>query len=122
MTHPILPQASDAQSSREILGSWERLRAMCPAASPVFCYPNGAYSAREVTTLLASGLIGALTSEFRYASRHAFSASDARRRFTVPRVASHDEHRHCAVVNGIERAKLGIRRGGAGWTTAGSAC
>jgi peptidoglycan/xylan/chitin deacetylase (PgdA/CDA1 family) len=123
VTHPILPQATDAESSREILGSWARLRDECPAATPVFCYPNGAYSAREVTMFLESELVGALTSEFRYASRCAFSASDKRRRFAVPRVASHDEHRHFVqIVNGIERAKLGIRRGGTGWTTAGSPC
>ena len=57
MTHPILPQATDAQSSREILESWARLRDECPAATPVFCYPNGAYSAREVTTFLGANLL-----------------------------------------------------------------
>jgi peptidoglycan/xylan/chitin deacetylase (PgdA/CDA1 family) len=121
VTHPILPQASDTQSAHEILGSWERLRAECPAATPVFCYPNGAYSAREVTTFLGSGLIGALTSEFRYASRCAFSDTDLRRRFAVPRVASHDELRHFVqIVNGIERVKLGARRGRDGWSTVGA--
>ena len=121
VTHPILPRATDAQSSREILESWSRLRDECPTAVPVFCYPNGAYSAREVTTFLESQLVGALTSEFRYASRCAFSANDERRRYAVPRVASHDEFRHFVqIVNGIERLKLGVRRARGGWSTAGA--
>ena len=122
VTHPILPQTSDAQAERELLDSWSRLREMSGAATPVFCYPNGAYSPREVTTFLNSGLIGALTSEFRYASRSAFSAPNLRERFAVPRVASHDELRHFVqIVNGIERVKLFARRGFGGWSSAGAA-
>ena len=121
VTHPILPQTSDEQSAREITGAWQRLREMCDATVPVFCYPNGAYSAREVTTLGKTDMVGALTCEHRYASRSAFAAENPRRRFAVPRVTSHDEFPHFAqIVNGIERVKLRVRDGKTGWSTAGT--
>ena len=86
VTHPILAQASDAQSAEEIIGSVERLRAEAARPVSIFCYPNGRpqdFGEREFATLRSVGIVGALGQEG-HASRNAFRAPDGA--YRVPRV------------------------------------
>lgn len=121
VTHPSLPSLSDATSRHEILDSWRRLKEVIPAALPVFCYPFGAYTAREVEILAASDMQGAVTTEFRYSRLGAFAPSAGPRRFTTPRVGYDDDRlQFLQTVSGLERIKLGVRLGQRGWGTAGA--
>jgi len=91
VTHPILSQTPAAQSEAELSGSWNRLREELNQPVPVFCYPNGGsldFGARELATLGALELAGAVVGEPGYVGTTAFHARpDARwrvRRFAFP--------------------------------------
>ena len=117
ITHASLPMTSDTQAKHEIEGSWARIRQECPGAVPVFCYPFGAYSHRDVDILLGTDMVGALTTEPAYATRAPFSGSGGRGQFEVPRFGYPDEvldFRQLAT--GLERVKMAIKGGRAGWT------
>ena len=85
VTHPILPQVDAARSDWEMRESWRRLQVECSATVPVFCYPNGAYSDREVSLLAATDLKAAVTTFSRYAAVGAFQSPSPTARFAVPR-------------------------------------
>jgi peptidoglycan/xylan/chitin deacetylase (PgdA/CDA1 family) len=107
VTHPILPTVTDTDAKWEVLESWRRLRAECDAVVPVFAYPSGVFSVREVSILAGSDLTAAFTTKPRYASRAALHAPDPRTRFTVPRFAyAGDRAAFVQVVVGAERLKL----------------
>jgi peptidoglycan/xylan/chitin deacetylase (PgdA/CDA1 family) len=122
VTHPVLSTMSGSDASTEIVESWRRLQQVGVAAVPVFVYPYGAYSRREVDALATTSLVGALTTEHRYSSPDAFAASYGRRRFTIPRLTySDDRLEFLQAASGVERIKLGIRAGRGGWQTQGLA-
>ncbi len=116
ITHAALPMTLDAQAKQEIVGSWARLREECPAALPVFCYPFGAYSDREIGILRATDMVGALTTEPAYSSRAPFSDKRGRGQFEVPRFGYPDDSLGFRqIVIGLERVKMALRGGRSGW-------
>ncbi len=121
MTHPPLDTISIDESRHEINGSWKRLNEAGAGVVPIFCYPFGAYGPREVEILAHSGMTGAVTTEYRYADARPFDAQHGDRRYTVPRI-SYDEGEFpfLQAVNGVERLKLGLRKGAKGWSAAGA--
>jgi len=112
ISHPALPTTSDAQATREIIGSWERIQERVPSAVPVFCYPFGAYSEREVGILSSSDMLGAVTVEPTYAQRSSSLAGGSRARsFSIPRFGYPDETiEFSQVVSGFEGLKAALRR------------
>jgi peptidoglycan/xylan/chitin deacetylase (PgdA/CDA1 family) len=119
VTHPMLPQVDDAKAEWEITESWQRLREECDATVPVFCYPNGAYTHRDVSILSRTGLVAAVTTQPRYASRRAFHTSDDETRFGVPRFSYVDKREwFVQVVTGVERLKMALR--GETWGAVGA--
>ena len=93
VTHPILSRTGDAQATRELQVSWQRLRQEVSRPMPVFCYPNGRhgdFGPREVAILSGMGLLGAVTAEPGYASDVPLSGRD--RMFQVPRFSFSEEH------------------------------
>ncbi len=122
VTHPVLSRTDEAQAHHEIVGSWERLARMCVAPLPLFCYPNGDYTEREVDILERSPMVGALCTENRYASLDSFGAAAGRGRFAIPRIHHiEDLGSFIQVVSGFERVKLAVRQGRSGWHTGGAA-
>lgn len=116
VTHPILPAVADAEAKWEVLESWRRLRAECDAVVPVFAYPSGIFSVREVSILAESGLVAALTTTPHYAKRDAFRSHDPTTRYAVPRFSYNSEpSQFVQVVTGIERLKLAVRSGRHAW-------
>ena len=120
VTHPVLSAMGGEEARGEIIGSWSRLQNADVPTVPVFVYPFGAYSSREVDVLASTSLCGALTTEHRYARPDVFDARYGRRRFAVSRL-TYEEQRlgFLQATTGIERIKLGIRRGRPGWQTLG---
>jgi peptidoglycan/xylan/chitin deacetylase (PgdA/CDA1 family) len=122
VNHPVLSNMRGSDASSEIVESWRRLQQIDVATVPVFVYPYGAYSKREVDALATTDLAGALTTEHRYSSPDAFAAKHGRRRFTIPRLTySDDRLEFLQAASGVERIKLGIRDGRGGWQTQGLA-
>jgi peptidoglycan/xylan/chitin deacetylase (PgdA/CDA1 family) len=121
MTHPPLDTISAEHSRSEINGSWKRLNEAGAGVVPIFCYPFGAYGPREIEILAQSEMLGAVTTEYRYASARPFDSQHGDRRFTVPRI-SYDEgdFPFLQAVTGVERVKLGFRKGAKGWSVAGA--
>jgi peptidoglycan/xylan/chitin deacetylase (PgdA/CDA1 family) len=107
VTHPVLTRTSDDQSRREMLESWDRLRAMASRPVPIFCYPNGQetdYGAREIAALRAAGFLGAVVGAYSYADAASFSVGDGP--FRVRRFGFPDDLAHVVqCVSGMERAK-----------------
>lgn len=121
VTHPMLSQITDSQAEWEILESWRRLRAECDATVPVFCYPNGVYSPRDVGILRHTDLVAAVTTKPHYASRRVSLASAAEGRFHLPRFAYPTDHaQFVAIVTGLDRVNSFVREGRAGWNTIGT--
>ena len=120
VTHPMLTQVSDDASKHEIVASWQRLRSQCDSTVPVFCYPNGAFTQRDVDILRATDLAAAVTTHTQYAAPGAFRAHDADTRFRLPRFAYEGTPaRFAQIVTGLERVKLALRHGRAGWAPVG---
>jgi peptidoglycan/xylan/chitin deacetylase (PgdA/CDA1 family) len=111
ITHPVLARATDEQSPREIIGSWERLQAEASRPVPIFCYPNGKandFGAREIAAIRSAGLRGALASTHGYADKTSFQRADGA--FRVKRFAYQDnlpDFIQCVV--GVERLKSVLR-------------
>ena len=121
VTHPILPQVDAARADWEMRESWRRLCAECDATVPVFCYPNGAYSEREVNLLAATDIKAAVTTFQRYAAIGAFRSTTPATRFALPRFGySGNPAQFVQIVTGVERLKLALRRGRDGWRAVGS--
>jgi peptidoglycan/xylan/chitin deacetylase (PgdA/CDA1 family) len=121
VTHPPLDTIDAEHSRHEINASWARLNEAGAGVVPIFCYPFGAYGAREVETLSKSGMIGAVTTEYRYADPQPFNRRHGDRRYTVARIAYEEaELPFLQAATGVERIKLGLRNGAKGWTSAGA--
>lgn len=113
VTHPVLDRVSDAQSRRELVESWQRLRSEARNPVPIFCYPNGRYEdfgAREIEVLRELGFAGAVIGGYGYAEARTFQASpDAP--FNVPRFAFLEQLTHCIqCVSGVEQFRRILRR------------
>ncbi|XXY49962.1 polysaccharide deacetylase family protein [Sorangium sp. So ce269] len=114
LTHPVLSRTDDAQSEREIAGSWARLSAEASRPVPIFCYPNGHtgrdFGPREASTLRRLGFRGAVTNwPHDWVSAEDFQSSpDAP--FAVPRIDFGADHRGFVhSVSGVWRTKHMVR-------------
>jgi len=83
-THRILTHLDATQARAEIEGSWAELRARPVSAVPVFCYPNGDWSASLAEIVAAAGYEAAVTTEFGYESGR------PARRYGLKRIGVHD--------------------------------
>ncbi len=114
VTHPILSLVSDEQSHRELVESWNRLRAEVRDPVAVFCYPNGRgqdFGRREIDGLIALGLLGAVTGGPGYVQPVRHSAP-ATARFSISRFAFPNRLTHVIqLASGVERLKQIVRRG-----------
>jgi peptidoglycan/xylan/chitin deacetylase (PgdA/CDA1 family) len=113
VTHPVLSRVSAAAARQEVATSWRRLREETTATTPVFCYPNGrpqdigAGSARMLRDL---GFTSAVTTTRGYVDG-SLEAKHPDAAFHLPRFAWPDTpSEYTQIVNGVERAKLAIRR------------
>jgi peptidoglycan/xylan/chitin deacetylase (PgdA/CDA1 family) len=107
VTHPILSRLPADQIVWEIRESWRRLRAECPNAVPIFCYPNGTpadYTPETMAAVRMAGLAAAVTTRPGHIGR---ISVDPDERYRLPRFACPNDVPHLAqVVNGLEHAKL----------------
>ena len=121
VTHPILSRVSDEAARWELSESWRRLQAEAREPVPIFCYPNGAFTARDVAILARSDLTCAVTTKPRYAASNLFRDTHGTARFTIPRFAySENRARLRSVFTGFERINLAIQDGRDGWRAAGA--
>jgi peptidoglycan/xylan/chitin deacetylase (PgdA/CDA1 family) len=65
-THRILTRLDAHELRDEIEGSWRSLSERSVATVPVFCYPNGDWSAELARSVEAAGYAAATTTEFGY--------------------------------------------------------
>ena len=112
VTHPILSRTDAAQSKREIVESWTRLRTEAAHPTPIFCYPNGQWSdfgEREIATLRELGLRGAVVGAPGYASARALAKGPSAP-FEVLRFSLPDNALDLVqLVSGFERLKELVR-------------
>jgi len=121
VTHPMLSQVSDSHAEWEVSESWKRLRAECDAAVPVFCYPNGVFSSRDVGILRRTDLVAAVTTRASYASRQLRNAAATESRFHLPRFNyPTDRSEFVSIVTGLDRVNSYVRQGRAGWRAVGA--
>jgi peptidoglycan/xylan/chitin deacetylase (PgdA/CDA1 family) len=118
VTHPILSRLAADQIAWEIRESWRRLRAECPNAVPIFCYPNGTpadYTPETMSAVRRAGLTAAVTTTPGHIGR---LSSDPDERYRLPRFPGPIDVAHLAqVVNGVERTKLAVMgKLSAGWS------
>lgn len=113
VTHPILSRTDAAQSRREILDSWTRLREEARDPVPIFCYPNGGwkdFGPGEIANLREAQLEGAVVGEWGLADSREFNGADADAAFRVRRIPFPEDVPHLVqYVSGVERAKLALR-------------
>ncbi|HLY60750.1 MAG TPA: polysaccharide deacetylase family protein [Terriglobia bacterium] len=113
VTHPILSQTADEQSTWEISHSWERVHAEMRRPVPIFCYPNGQWTdfgPRELTNMRAAGMIGAVVGVPGYAEAPNFRSSPDTP-FKVRRFGYQNSLPHIIqCVSGFERLKQLLRR------------
>lgn len=120
VTHPVLPLMGAEEARGEIVESWKRVQSAGVPTVPIFVYPFGTFSKREVDVLARTDLCGALTTEHRYAAPDAFGAEHGRRRFAVSRLTYEEQpFDFLQAMSGIDRIKLGVRMGRVGWQTLG---
>ena len=84
-THRILTHLDSNEVHREVDGSWKALREKPVATVPVFCYPNGDWSAEVGRSVEAAGYAAATTTEFGYEDRV------PSRRFGLKRINIHND-------------------------------
>jgi len=84
-THRILTHLDSNEVHREVYGSWKALREKPVATVPVFCYPNGDWSAELGRSVEAAGYAAATTTEFGYEDR------GPSRRFALKRINIHND-------------------------------
>jgi peptidoglycan/xylan/chitin deacetylase (PgdA/CDA1 family) len=87
-THRILTSLDSDEVHREIDGSWKTLKEKPVATVPVFCYPNGDWSAEVGRSVEAAGYAAATTTEFGYEDRM------PSRRFGLKRINVHNDITH----------------------------
>lgn len=116
VTHPMLPQVTEADAEWEIVESWRRIRAECENGIPMFCYPNGAFSPREIAILARTDLTGAVTTSPHYAVPRLSQEQPAEARFSVPRFNySDDRTEFVSMATGLDRISALLRQGWQGW-------
>lgn len=64
LTHPLLPDLSDARVHEEVVTSRRELSRIVGAEVPSFCYPNGSYDARTLQAVERAGYECAVTTRW----------------------------------------------------------
>lgn len=120
VTHPMLSQISAAEAKWEIAESWKRLRTECDATVPVFCYPNGVFSSRDVDILHGTDLVAAVSTRPAYAASHIRLSAASNAQFNLPRF-NYPSNRpeFISIVTGLDRVNAYLRQGRAGWQAIG---
>ena len=84
-THRILTQLDFNEVHHEVEGSWKTLSEKPIVTVPVFCYPNGDWSAEVGRLVEAAGYAAATTTEFGYEDQ------SPSRRFGLKRINIHND-------------------------------
>jgi len=84
-THRIMTRLNATELAQEISGSWAMLREKPITTVPVFCYPNGNWSAEVEQLVEAAGYAAATSAEFGYEGRVPSC------RFGLKRINIHDD-------------------------------
>ena len=110
VTHPILPRTTDGDAAWQITESWRRLQEQVAQPLPVFAYPNGNYTRRDVEIVARAGLAAAVTSTPGYV--HVAQVGDATGAFTIPRFPYPDycPDNVCLTATGFTRVTAAARR------------
>lgn len=110
-SHRILSQLNRTSSHHEIHNSCERLSDELKSPAPIFCYPTGRaedFSDREIDIIKQEGLIGAVSTEPDFVSRH---RDEMNYLYRLPRYSLPDSFEDFVQYSSwIERAKTQIRR------------
>jgi peptidoglycan/xylan/chitin deacetylase (PgdA/CDA1 family) len=110
VTHPILPRTTDADAAWQIAESWRIIQKRLARPLPMFAYPNGDYTARDVDTVARTGLTCAVTSRPGYV--HVAQFDQPTGRFAMPRFPYPDHHPDavCLTATGLTRVTAAARR------------
>lgn len=110
MSHPILTQTTEADAGRQIDESWRLLQQRVTRPLPIFAYPNGDYSSRDVELVARSGFAAAVTTEQAYAHTERFHAGK-HGNLMIPRF-SYPEYpaKVCLTAAGFTRVSTAVRR------------
>lgn len=110
MSHPILIKTTEADAGWQISESWKLLQQRVARPLPIFAYPNGDYSSREVELVAQTGLAAAVTTEQTYACTESFHAEN-HGNLTIPRFAYPEYTSNvCLTAAGFMRVSAMIRR------------
>lgn len=85
VAHKILTTVSDAELHEEVYGSLKALQQKSLNVVPVFCYPNGNYSAKVMRCVEAAGYSAATTTE------PGWEVPDTSRMFRLKRIGIHND-------------------------------
>lgn len=88
LTHPVLSQTDAARLTREVVGSWDRLREEVDDPVPVFAYPDGAtftFGRREGRAVRDAGLLAALGAHGGYVDSREVAGPGSELRWRLPR-------------------------------------
>lgn len=88
VTHRILTHLGSSEVHREVGESWKTLRENPIETVPVFCYPNGDWSAEVGRSVEAAGYAAATTTKFGYEDRM------PSQRFGLKRINIHNDVTH----------------------------
>jgi hypothetical protein len=97
---------TDEQAAREISSSWARLQEQVDTPLPIFVYPGGSFTAREVALAADARLEAALTT----VPGHISPENASNDPYRLPRfnfVSNVTDMRQ--IVSGLEAAKHGLR-------------
>ncbi len=110
MSHPILNLTTEADAGWQIGESWRLLQQRVTRPLPIFAYPNGDYSSREVELVAQTGLTAAVTTEQTYAHTEKFHAGK-HGNLMIPRF-SYPEYPNnvCLTAAGFTRVSAAVRR------------
>lgn len=88
LSHPVLNQTDEARLTREVSGSWDRLREEVDDPVPVFAYPDGAaftFGPREQRAVRDAGLLAALGAHGGYVDCREVAGPGSELRWRLPR-------------------------------------
>ena len=110
VTHPILPCTTDPDAAWQIPESWRRIQEQVARPLPIFAYPNGDYTARDMDIVARAGLTSAVTSTPGYV--HVAQFDQPAGRFAMPRFPYPDHHPDtvCLTATGLTRVTAAARR------------
>jgi len=105
-THPLLPNISAQQAKAEILKSWQRLNQELADPLPIFAFPGGAFTARDVAITKRCGMRAALTTAPGHVAGGDLDDPYRLPRFDLPA----DELTLMQIVSGLQAAKHRVRK------------